>query len=139
MSTPVWMEMPVSEDTLQGKPARPRHAIEGNALLVYRGDKVYVAVRKTGAADTLLRQPDVRRLPADEAQRIEDSLPGGFGAAKLHSLDAPSPDSQSRYRRLGLGDLVSRVTGGLRIPECDACGRRKKRLNRLTVWRTRRD
>lgn len=137
MSTPVWIEMPVSEDTLQGKPAHPRHMIEGNALLVYRGDKVYAAVRETGAADTLLRQPDVRRLTADEAQRIEDSLPG-IGAARLHSLDAPSPDSQNRYRRLGLGDLVSRVTNGLGIPECDACGQRKKRLNSLTVWRTRR-
>lgn len=134
MSAPVWMEMPVSEDTLQGKPARPRHAIEGSALLVYRGDKVYVAVQETGAADTLLRQPDVRQLPADEAQRIEDSLPG-IGAAKLHSLSVPSDDSQSRYRRLGLGDLVSRVTSRLGIPECDACGRRKKKLNALTIWR----
>ncbi len=138
MSTPVWMEMPVSEDTLQGKPAHPKHMIEGNALLVYRGDKVYVAVRETEAADTLLRQSDVRRLTADEAQRIEDSMPG-MGAARLHSLGAPSADSQSRSRRLGLGDLVSRVTSGLGIPECDACGRRKKRLNGLTVWRTRRD
>lgn len=138
MSAPVWMEMPVSEDTLQGKPARPRHTIEGNALLIYRGDKVYVAVRETGAADTLLRQSDVRRLPADEAQRIEDSLPG-IGAAKLYSLGVPSDDPQSRYRRLGLGDLVSRVTSRLGIPECDACGRRKKKLNALTIWRPRRD
>ena len=137
MSTPVWMEMPVSEDTLQGKPARPRHTIDGSALLVYRGDKVYVAVRETGAADTLLRQSDVRRLPADEAQRIEDSLPG-IGAAKLHSLGVPSDDSQSRHGRLGLGDLVSRFTSRLGIPECDACGRRKKKLNALTVWRPRR-
>lgn len=136
MSTPVWMEMPVSEGTRQGKPARPKHKIDGNALLVYRGDKVYVAVRETDAADTLLRQPDVRRLTAGEAQRIEDSLPG-IGVAKLDSLGAPSAGSQGRYRRPGLGDLVSRVTNRLGIPECDACGQRKKRLNGLTIWRAR--
>jgi hypothetical protein len=137
MSIPVWMEMPVSEDTLQGKPARPKHMIKGNALLVYRNDKVYVAVRETDTVDSLLRQSDVRQLTADEAHRIEDSLPG-IGAAKLNSLGASPADSHSRYRRLGLGDLVSRVTSRLGIPECDACGRRKKRLNGLTVWRTRR-
>ena len=138
MSTPVWVEMPVSEDTSSGKPARPRHMIKGNALLVYRNDKVYVALKEAEAADTLLQQSDVRQLTADEAQRIEESLPG-IGAARLHSLGVPSADSQGRYRRLGLGDLVSRVTSRLGIPECDACGRRKKRLNGLTVWRTRRD
>lgn len=138
MSTPVWVEMPVSEDTPQGKPARPRHMINGNALLVYRTDKVYVAVKEAEAADTLLRQSDVRQLTADEAQRIEESLPG-IGAARLHSLGARPADSQNGYRRLGLGDLVSRVTSRLGIRECDACGRRKKRLNSLTIWRTRRD
>jgi hypothetical protein len=137
MNTPVWIEMPVSEDTPQGKPARPRHMINGNALLVYRNDKVYVAVREAAAMEALLQQSDVRQLTADEAQRIEESLPG-IGAARLDSLGASSADSQSKYRRLGLGDLVSRVTSRLGIRECDACGRRKTRLNSLTVWRTRR-
>lgn len=137
MSTPVWVEMPVSEDTSPGKPTRPRHTIKGNALLVYRNDKVYVALKEAEAADTLLLQSDVRQLTADEAQRIEESLPG-IGAARLHSLGARSADSQSRHGRLGLGDLVSWVTSRLGIRECDACGRRKKRLNSLTIWRTRR-
>ena len=31
MSTPVWVEMPVSEDTSPGIQARPRHMIKGNS------------------------------------------------------------------------------------------------------------
>ncbi len=38
---------------------------------------------------------------------------------------------------LGLGDVVSKITGALRIPECGGCKRRKKWLNKVRIPRRR--
>jgi hypothetical protein len=57
-----WIEMPVSEGTVFGEPMRPIHTFEGNALIVYRGEKAYVSVDEPGLVDRIVQLPRVRRL-----------------------------------------------------------------------------
>jgi len=35
----------------------------------------------------------------------------------------------------GLGDSIKKVTGMLKIPQCDACKRRQEKLNRLFPYK----
>jgi hypothetical protein len=128
--------MPVSDGTIPGKPVRPRHAIDGNAILVYRGEKVYVAQDKPGAIDRIAQLPDVRRLPQEEAVDFEATLPGG-GARSSHGHPRPGQAIwKDTSDSVGLGDVVSWLTSTLGIRECDACSQRKKRLNKFSVWRS---
>jgi hypothetical protein len=132
----LWVEMPVVEGTIPGEPVRPRHAIDGNAVLVYRGEKVYVALDKPGIIDGIARLPDVRRLAPDEAVKFEATLPGG-GAFASHGYPHSGHAIRKETRdRAGLGDMVSWLTSTLGIQECGACSQRKKRLNKISVWRS---
>ena len=136
MSDTAWLEMPLATGRPSGAPARPGYPVEGSALLIYRGDKVYLASRGEAFTRELLEKPDVRWLSEAEARTLEASLPG-VGAARLHSLGKARGQSVTSDRRILLGDLISRVTAGLGISECSACGQRKRKLNRITVWRSR--
>jgi hypothetical protein len=136
MSVRSWIEMPVSDGTIVGEPVRPRHAIEGNALLVYRGEKVYAALEEPGVVDRITQLPDVRRLSPDEAINFEATLPGG-GAASHGQIRSGQAVLVERSGRVGLGNVVSWLTSKLGIQECDACSQRKRRFNKVTVWRFR--
>jgi hypothetical protein len=135
MTTATWMEMPVLQSVTSGGVARPRYAVEGNALLVYRGDKVFVATKEETVTADLMQKEGVRTLTQGEVQAIEATLPG-VGASRLDGLGADRTDVAVKRNVLLLGDLISWLTSKLGIPECSACSRRKQRLNRYAVWRT---
>lgn len=116
--------MPVSAGSSRDEPVRPQHPIEGRALLVYRGEKVYVAPEEPAVVDRVARLPDVRRLARDEAVEFEATLPGqGAFPAKTSG-------------HIGLGDAIAWLTGRLHIQECSACRRRKNWLNSVIAWRS---
>jgi hypothetical protein len=119
-----WVEMPVSAGTQANGPVRPKYAIEGDALLVYRGEKVYAAPLDRAMVDRVAEFPDVRRLAPDEAIEFEAGLPG------------PGAFRTGESERRGLGDLVGWFATKLHIRECGACGERRKRLNQLTARRS---
>jgi hypothetical protein len=127
--------MPVSGGTQLNEPVRPRHAIEGDALLVYRGEKVYAALAEPGMVDRIAKLPDVRRLAPDEAVEFEATLPGtGAFPMQGHTRAAQGVVAEASGHR-GLGDVISWFTSKLHIQECSACKQRRRRLNRLTSWR----
>ena len=137
MTVRSWIQMPVWDSTTPGGRLRPRHAIEGNALLVYRGEKVYAAPEEPGVLDRIAQLPDVRRLTRDEAANFETTLPGG-GSPGSHGHVPPGPTALVQPSgRVGLGDAVSWLTSTLGMHECGACRERKKRLNRIAIWRSR--
>jgi len=135
MGVETWIEMPVvSNPALLGGSARPQYDVPGNAILVYRGEKVYVASQSERAAEELGQLVGVRQLSVDEARVLEASLPG-VGIARLHSLGSDSHSMSSTGKRLRLGDAVTWITRRLGIQECDACRQRKEKLNRIAWWR----
>jgi hypothetical protein len=113
---------------------RPSHPIGGNAVLVYRGEHVFVAVDEAAAAD-LERYPDVRRLSRAESAELEATLPGG-GLPPTRDQSRVEGRGAERGGRLGLGDLVAWITRRLGVPECAGCSKRRRRLNRIPLWRT---
>jgi hypothetical protein len=127
--------MPVSGGAIPEEPVRPKHRIDGDALLVYRGEKVYAAPVAPGVADRIAQLPDVRRLPLDEAIKFEATLPGK-GAFPMHGHTRAQGVRVSTSGRLGLGDMVRWLTSTLHIQECSACNQRKKSFNKVTVWRS---
>jgi hypothetical protein len=131
-----WIEMPVSDRATPGDPIRPRYAIEGSALLVYRGERVYVALDELDVIHRISQLPDVHRLSADEAASFEATLPGS-GAFANHGHMGPNHHAEEeKTNEVGLGDVVSWLTNTLGIHECSACSERKKKLNKLTIWRS---
>ena len=103
---------------------RPKYPLEGNAFVVYRGAEAYVALEDRAVQDEIVRHVDVRLLSDGEGLAFEQSLP--FPIA---------PVDRSADRRIGLGDVVSWFTRRLGIRECTGCRRRKRRMNRVVVWR----
>jgi hypothetical protein len=117
-----WVVMPALDSGTAA--TRPKYPLEGNALVLYRGAEAYVALEDRAAQDELAHRADVRLLTDGEALAFEHSLP--FLIA---------PVDRSRDGRVGLGDVVSWFTRRLGIHECTGCRRRKRRLNRVVVWR----
>jgi hypothetical protein len=135
MNVRSWIEMPVSDRATPGDPTRPRYAIEGSALLVYRGERVYVALDELDVIDRISQLPGVHRLSADEAASLEATLPGS-GAFANHGHMRSNHAEEEKTNEVGLGDAVSWLTNTLGIHECGACSERKKKLNKLTIWRS---
>lgn len=117
-----WVAMPTLESGTAS--THLKYPLEGNALVLYRGETAYVALEDRTAQDEVARHPDVHVLTDSESREFEESLP--FPVAPVD----PFPD-----RAVRLGDVVSWLTARLRIRECAGCRRRKRRLNEIIVWR----
>ncbi len=127
MTDTLWLEMPVAVRTgVADDRARPKYPVETNALLVYQGEKVYVRFPDGTAQPPALNQADCRWLTHTEAHALEESLPFPVSAPAAHHHDGKEP--------VGLGEVVAWLTSKAGIEQCSACGRRKTRLNRITVW-----
>jgi hypothetical protein len=124
-----WFEMPaVGGDSLEDA-ARPKYPVVGNALLVYRGDKVYIAVENNSVPTEMMKQPETRHLNSKEALQLEESLSFPL------PVDFPSQQiPMNHVGKFGLGDLVAWFTHKLGITECAGCQKRHKWLNRVTIW-----
>lgn len=137
MSTATWLEMPVERWNVAGRiSTQPQYPVEGSALMVYRGDKVYVASQAYQVAEGLGRREGVRQLTVDEARQLEVGLPG-IGIARLEDLGSYPPQSTDTTKQLLLGDFISWVLRRLGIQECNACSQRKQKLNRIALWKLR--
>jgi hypothetical protein len=120
MASRVWVEMPAIASATGT--ARPKYSFEGNALVIYRGETAYVSFEHERAPDELAHHPDVRVLADGEGREFEESLP------------FPILPPTVRRRGIGLGDMISWLTGRIGIEECAGCRRRKRQLNRVSVW-----
>ncbi|MGY3680404.1 hypothetical protein [Streptomyces sp. TE33382] len=129
-----WMEVPVQPASGRNESPTVKYGI-GNSVVVYGIDSAYVGCADETIVAELLRYPDVRPLNADDLRRI-DPLPGL--PLTWESLEAQIPGQSGQHHLrdgvIGLGDLISSITRRARIPECGACTRRRKGLNRITVW-----
>jgi hypothetical protein len=121
-----WIEMPAEGGDLPGDEQRPKYPIEGRAVLVYRGSKVYVGGERDAPWGELASLPDVRELTVDEIVAFELSLPFPLPSFGAH-LDVHAG-------RVGLGDVVSWLAGKLGFQDCHACRERRRWLNRMVVW-----
>lgn len=137
MNVRLWIEMPVSDPVVVGDAVRPRHEIEGNVLLVYRGEKVYVTADEPNIIDRIAGLPDVRVLAPDEAVNFEATLPGAAALTGRRNTHLGQAGRAATEGRVGLGDVVSWLTGTLRMHECRACSQRRKTLNKIAVRRPR--
>jgi hypothetical protein len=126
MTDTMWLEMPVVRTGVPDHRARPKYPVETNAFLVYQGEKVYVRFPDDAAQPPGVDEADCRWLTHAEARALEESLPFPVSAPFVHHHRGSQP--------VGLGDVVSRLTRKAGFEECSACGRRKKWLNRITVW-----
>lgn len=137
MNIDSWLEMPVTGGAVANDPVRPVHEIGGSALLVYRGDRVYVTVDDPDLINRFTALPDVRVLSPDEVGDFEATLPGAGAFTGRRGARLDRADSAVKDGRLGLGDMISWLAGRLRIRECRACSQRRKTLNRVVSWRLR--
>jgi hypothetical protein len=131
MQTSIWVEMPLVSGEQPDDLPRPKYSVVGNATLVYRRPYVYIAFSDVAHALAAASYPDTRRLTPDEGRALETSL------AFPIRVPVPSPPTGAPAI-VGLGDLVSWVTGRLGIAECDRCRQRKRWLNRVVLWPRRR-
>jgi len=113
-----WVDMPTV--TSESAVARPKYSLDGNALVVYRLDRAYVAFEDDAARGELARHSDVHVLNDSENRAFEEGLP----------FPLPPP-RRSRVRVTGLGDAIALVTGALGIRECTGCAARRRRLNKI--------
>lgn len=129
-----WMEMPIQPASGKSESPTVKYGI-GNSVVVYGIDSAYVGCADEVTIAELLRNPDVRLLSADDLRRI---VPFPGLPLTWESLEAQIPGQSGKHRLgggvIGLGDLISSITRRAGIPECGSCTRRRKGLNRITVW-----
>jgi len=119
--------MPVIGIGSPDDPIRPKYGIASNAVLVYRGAKVYIDLPNQDVRIELTKQPGVRPLASNEAQELEESMP--FSIPSL----APHP-AYSYKGFLRLGDAVAWLTHKMGLYECPGCRRRREWLNKVVIW-----
>jgi hypothetical protein len=115
--------MPAVSGTSPGTRTRPKYPIDGSALVVYRGPNAYVAIAQRGTRAALTPHADVRVLAPQEARALEDDL-----------ALPPLAGRRDRSAPVRLGDAVHGVLTRVGIRDCTGCRRRRRRLNKLTVW-----
>lgn len=115
-----WLEMP-THGSATADP-RPKYELEADALVIYRGDAVFVALQDEAVQENLVRHVDVRALSDEEGREFEASLP------------VPLAPPERPTGRIGLGDLVSWFARRVGIRECAGCRKRRRGLNRIPVW-----
>ncbi len=128
-----WIEMPVAANDEGSHQDRPKYPIETSALLLYRGEMVYVPTRDKAIQGKALRHPDVRLLSKDEVRDMEATLKFPISLIDDAAF-AAQKDLLSRHTQVRLGDLVAWSTHKFRLNECHACRMRRTWLNRVVIW-----
>jgi len=131
-----WLEMPVAYSDDPGQSVKPKYAIEGSAVVLYKKDRAYVGTG-AGTASALLTHPDVIPISPEARDRLEKASLVNPSAVEhlLKRRDRRGHPVVRAADRIGLGDAVSAMAHRLGISECSACARRRAILNRLTVRR----
>ncbi|MCP2163922.1 hypothetical protein [Goodfellowiella coeruleoviolacea] len=128
-----WLEVPVTPPSAGRASTAIKYDV-GNAVVVHGDNRAYVGLADRRAVRRLLARPDVRKLSDVDLATVQPvpGLPVSWSdlAAQVPGLGRP----HARFRVLGLGDAIAVLTRRARIPECGACARRRKALNRITVW-----
>ncbi|GAA3162789.1 MULTISPECIES: hypothetical protein [Streptomyces] len=133
MSTIHWLEVPIQPPTGENLARVTKYEV-GNAVLVHGTHTAYVGIADQRMTAQLLAHPDVRELSPVEREKIQP-LPGL--PVTWESLESQIPDMAAqaiRRRPVGLGDAIAALTRRARIQECGSCARRRRGLNRITIW-----
>jgi hypothetical protein len=124
-----WASMPLVEDADQGAiayGARPKYRIEAGTV-IHHGDRAYFPLIPDSDKEELLQHSDVHTLTDSEVKELEQRLP----------YPLPSPVSQepaiNPKGKMGLGDLIAKVTHFLGIRECGGCRKRRRWFNRISI------
>lgn len=126
----VWIKMPAVKSETEKDRVHPKYPVLTKALLVYREDKVYILVDEKHAVGQVEQHDDCHRLTPTETISFEESLPFPVSSEVFHNGPAHRKKSL-----LGLGDIIAWVAQKAGIEECSGCRARKRRLNKLAVWR----
>lgn len=121
-----WIEMPIVGGAT-GTHVRPKYPIESDAMLVYRGERVYVLLGNRVAMAQAHRHEDVRLMTPDESHVLEKRVPFPLTAAPLFHHNHGRPP-------LRLGDAIAYLAWRIGVAECAGCRRRRTSLNRLVIW-----
>ncbi|MEV5885273.1 hypothetical protein AB0L74_21505 [Streptomyces sp. NPDC052020] len=128
-----WLAVPVVQRAESDRPPVLKYEAPEGVVVRDRGT-AYVGTIDEEAAQRLLAHPDVEILSAEEKRRVElvPGMPVPWESLERQILSLGT----DHWRRgvIGLGDVVSALTRRARIPECGGCARRRKGLNRITVW-----
>lgn len=128
-----WLNVPLAERTENGGQPVLKYDAPNTLVLPVDGT-AYVGIADEEAAERLLSHPDVTTLGKAERSRIEP-VPGV--PVTWESLEAQIPSLGTIHggkKAVGLGDVISALTRRVRMHECGSCRRRKRGLNRITVW-----
>lgn len=128
-----WLTVPVEQQAGRNTLPSLKYDVP-NAIIVRDSEMAYVGIIDGEAAERLLTYPDVVILSEKEKKLIE-IVPGI--PVSWESLESQVPALGADHQQksaVGLGDVISAFTRRARIPECGSCGRRRKGLNRITVW-----
>jgi hypothetical protein len=128
-----WLEIPVRLPTNSDQPVAVKYDT-GSSVVVYRDSSAYVGLADHHVITRLLTYPDVRELSAEDLELIQP-MPGlPVTWTSLSKQVSNLGYHHSHHHTIGLGDLVTKLTRRIGIPECRSCARRRSFLNGLTVW-----
>jgi hypothetical protein len=128
-----WLAVPVVQQAESDRPPVLKYEAPEGVVVRDRGT-AYVGTIDEKAAERLLAHPDVEILSAERKRRVElvPGMPVPWESLEHQVLSLGT--DHGRRRVIGLGDVISALTRRARIPECGGCARRRKGLNRITVW-----
>lgn len=124
-----WASMPLVDDEERGGlnyGVRPKYNVDAGTV-IHQGDRAYFPLVAESNNHELLERSDVRVLTDTEVGELEQQLP--------YPLPSQPPDeyADNQRERVGLGDIIAKITHILGINECSGCRKRRRWLNRIPI------
>lgn len=124
-----WASMPLMDDEDSeglNYGVRPKYSIDAGTV-IHHGDKAYFPLMDESDNHKLLSRSDVRVLTDREVVELEQQLPYPLPSGAFDG------DIDNQQERVGLGDVIAKITHMLGITECSSCRKRRRWLNRITI------
>lgn len=129
-----WASMPLVDDEKRrgvNYGVRPKYRIDAGTV-IHQGDRAYFPLITESKNHELLRYSDVRVLTDMEVGELEQELPYPLPSG------SSGRDIGDQQGRVGLGDVIAKITHMLGISECSSCRKRRRWLNKITIgWQRR--
>lgn len=133
MTLIAWIQIPITGDEVLEDRSNLKYAVNKNATIIYHGQHAYVSFMDEADSVEFMQRPGIHLLTPSEVHELDRNLP--FPFLSMTSKHSNGSAQNEEVNVVGLGDLVARFTRKLGIQECDGCRKRKRWLNRVTVWR----
>ena len=127
--TETWASMPLVGDEDRGGlnyGVRPKYSVDTGTVIHHR-DEAYFPLIAESDNHELLRHSDVRVLTDRGVSELEQELPYSLPSG------SSSGDIGDQQGRVGLGDVITKITHMLGISECSSCRQRRQWLNKITI------